>query len=161
ELIALMKAKPGTVNIAAGNRGSILHFAGEWLRSATGTQFTMLHYAGGAQALPDILGGRVQGTIDAITTTRAPAEAGQLKALAMTSRKRLDNFPNVPAAAETIPNFEALGWLALMAPPGTSSAIAQKVSDDLRKVLADPGLTNRLIELGSYPRPTTPAELTA
>src|SRR5262245_61841041 len=70
ELIALLKSKPDALNVAAGNRGSILHLAGEWLRSATGTRFTMLHYTGGARALPDILGGRVQVDIDALASMR-------------------------------------------------------------------------------------------
>ena len=70
ELIALFKSKPGELNVSAGNRGSIIHLAGEWLRNATGTQYTLLHYAGGAQGLPDLLGGRVQAVIDAIPSMR-------------------------------------------------------------------------------------------
>jgi tripartite-type tricarboxylate transporter receptor subunit TctC len=62
ELIAMLKQRPGELNIGGGNRGSILHFTGEWLRSASGTQFTLLHYAGGAQALPDLMGGRPRST---------------------------------------------------------------------------------------------------
>ena len=65
ELIALLKSKPGELNIAAGNRGSILHLTAEWLRTATGTKFTLVHYHGGAQALPDMLGGRMHALFDA------------------------------------------------------------------------------------------------
>jgi len=161
ELIALLKSKPGELNIAGGNRGSILHFAGEWLRSATGTKFTLVHYNGGAAAIPDVLGGRVQVTIDAIASMRPPLDAGQVKALAETAKKRLDNFPNVPAAAETLPGFEALGWMALMGPRGMPAPLADKISADLRTVLAEPELKNRLTELGNYVRPMTPAELAA
>ena len=63
--------------------------------------------------------------------------------------------------AETIPNFEAVGWLALMAPPGTPAPLAVRISDDLRKVLAEPALQKRYEELGTHIRPTTPDELTA
>jgi tripartite-type tricarboxylate transporter receptor subunit TctC len=161
ELVAMLKSKPGELNIAAGNRGSIIHLAAEWLRAATGTKFTIVHYQGGAQALPDILGGRVQAAFDAIPSMRGPIDSGQVKPLAVTSKKRLVNFPQIPAVAETIPNYEAMGWMALMAPPGTPQAIAQKISDDVRMVQAQPELKNRLGDLGNYTRPTSPAELTA
>jgi tripartite-type tricarboxylate transporter receptor subunit TctC len=161
ELVALLKKKPGEVNIAGGNRGSILHLTGEWLRSATGTKFTLVHYNGGAAAIPDVLGGRIQVTIDAIASMRAPLDGGQLRPLAETATGRLDNFPNVPAAAETLPGFAAMGWMALMGPRGTPAPIADRISADLRTVLAIPALKNRLVELGNYVRPMTPAELTA
>ena len=161
ELIALLKSRPGELNVAAGNRGSIIHLTGEWLRTATATRFTLLHYAGGAQALPDVMGGRVPVTIDAIPSMRGPIDSGHVKPLAVTSKKRLDNFPQIPTVAETIPGFEALGWMALMAPPGTPLAIAKKISDDLRAAQANPELKKRCEELGNYTRPTTPDELTA
>jgi tripartite-type tricarboxylate transporter receptor subunit TctC len=150
ELIALLKQRPGELNIGGGNRGSILHFTGEWLRSASGTQFTLLHYAGGAQALPDLMGGRLQATIDAIASMRGAIDGGQIKPLAVTALKRLDNFPQVPAAAET-----------LMAPSGAPAPVVKKISDDLRTVLVKPELKQRLADLGTYTRPTTPEELTA
>lgn len=160
ELIALIKSKPGEFNVAAGNRGSILHLAGEWLRSATETKFTLLHYTGGAKALPDVLGGRVQVDIDALASLRGAIDGGQLKLLAVTTAKRIHTFPQVPTVAETLPGFQAVGWLALMAPPGTPPALARKISDDLRKVLVASDLGKRLDELGTYPNPTTPEGLT-
>ena len=160
ELIALLKSKPGELNVAAGNRGSILHLAAEWFRSATGTKFTLLHYTGGARALPDILGGRVQATVDALASMRGAIDGDQLKLLAVTTGTRLKNFPQVPTVAETLPGYRAMGWMALMAPPGTPEPIARKISDDLRKILASE-LGKRLDGLGTYIRPTTPAELTA
>jgi tripartite-type tricarboxylate transporter receptor subunit TctC len=161
ELIALLKQRPGELNVGGGNRGSILHFTGEWLRSASGTQFTLLHYAGGAQALPDLMGGRLQATIDAIASMRGAIDGGQIKPLAVTALKRLDNFPQVPAAAETLPGFQAMGWMALMAPSGAPAPVVKKISDDLRSVLVKPELKQRLADLGTYTRPTTPEELTA
>ena len=161
ELIALLKSEPDALNVAAGNRGSILHLAGEWLRSATGTKFTMLHYTGGARALPDVLSGRVQVDIDGLASMRGAIDGGQLKLLAVTTDKRIHNFPQVPAVAETLPGFRAVGWMALMAPPGTPAGIALKISDDLRKVLVSSELGKRLDELGTYINPTTPAELTS
>ena len=161
ELIALIKSKPGEFNVAAGNRGSVLHLAGEWLRSATGTKFTLVHYTGGGKALPDVLGGRVQADIDALASMRGAIDGGQLKLLAVTTAKRIRTFPQVPTVAETVPGFQAVGWMALMAPPGTPAALARKISDDLRKVLIGSDLGKRLDELGNYPNPTTPEGLTA
>ena len=160
ELIALLKSKPGELNVAAGNRGSILHLAGEWLRSATGTKFTMLHYTGGAKALPDVLGGRVQADIDALASMRGAIDGGQLKLLAVTTSKRIHTYPQVPAVAETLPGFRAVGWMALMAPPGTPAVVVRKISDDLRTVLVNTELGKRLDELGTYVNPTTPEGLT-
>lgn len=160
ELIALLKSKPGEFNVSAGNRGSILHLAGEWLRSATGTKFTLLHYTGGGKALPDVLGGRVQVDIDALASMRGAIDGGQLKLLAVTAGRRIHTFPRVPTVAETVPGFQAVGWMALMAPPGTPAAVARKISDDLRKVLVSPELGGRLDELGTYVNPTTPEGLT-
>jgi tripartite-type tricarboxylate transporter receptor subunit TctC len=161
ELIALAKKRKGELNVAAGNRGSILHLTGEWLRATTGIEVTLIHYAAGAQTLTDVLGGRVQVMIDAMPAMRGAIEGGKIKPLAVATRQRLPNFPNLPTVAETIPGFEAVSWLALMAPPGTPAALARKISDDVRKVEADPEFQKRFANLGTYVRLTTPEELSA
>jgi len=161
ELVALAKQRKGELNVAAGNRGSILHLTGEWLRLATGIEVTLLHYAAASQALTDILGGRVQIMVDAVPAMRGAIEGGKIKPLAVATTKRLPNFPDLPTVAETIPGFEAVGWLALMAPPGTPLPLAQRISADLRKVLAEPAFERRYEDLGTYIRLTTPEELTA
>ena len=161
EFIALLKSRPGDLNIAAGNRGSILHLTGEWFQSASQTRFAMLHYAGNSQIVMDLLGGRLQATIDPLASMRGTVDSGHVKLLATTSRIRLENFPNVPTVAETIPNFEASGWMVLMGPASTPAPSVRKLSDDLRTVLADPDVQKRCQELGSYPRPITPDELAA
>src|SRR5581483_6614431 len=108
---------------------------------------------------PDIFGGRVQVSIDAIASLRGPLDGGKLRALAVTSRKRLATFPNVPTVAETLPNFEAMGWMALMAPPKTPQALAEKISADLRTAESEPQVQQRIETLGTYVHATTPAEL--
>jgi len=161
ELIALAKKRKGELNVAAGNRGSILHLTGEWLRSAAGIDVTLLHYASAPQAITDVLGGRVHVMIDAVTSMRGAIDSGKLRPLAVATAKREPKAPDLPTVAETIPNFEAVGWLALMAPPGTPTPLARRISDDLRKVLAEPALQKRYEELGTHIVPTTPDELTA
>jgi len=96
-----------------------------------------------------------------IARSTRPIDGGQIKPLGVGAKQRLPNFPDLPTVSETIPGFEAMGWLALMAPPGTPEALAKKISDDLRAVVVQPGVQPRFMDLGTYIRPTTPAELTA
>jgi tripartite-type tricarboxylate transporter receptor subunit TctC len=159
ELIALAKKKPGELTAAAGLAGSALHLTAEWLKSAAGIDFTVIHYPAVPQGLADLIGGRIQMTIDSISGVAGAWRGGQVKVLAVAAAKRLPNFPDVPTVAETLPGFVASGWLALMAPPKTPEAIARKVSDDLRKVLAQPDVISRMQELGTYPVPMSPSEL--
>lgn len=159
EFIALAKKRPGELNVSAGLAGSVLHLTAEWLRTAAGIDFTIVHYPAIPQAMADLMGGRIQGTIDSISGVAGVLRGGQLKAVAVASEKRLPNFPDLPAASETLPGFVASGWLALMAPPKTPEPIAQKVSADLRTVLAKPEVQQRMQDLGTYPIPMSPAEL--
>ncbi len=161
EFVALARKRKGELNIAAGNRGSILHLTGEWLRIAGGIDAALVHYPAASQAITDVLGGRVHGMIDAITAMKGAIEGGQLRPLAVAARQRLYNFPDLPVVADTFPRFEATGWLALMAPPGTPVPLAAKISADLRTVLGKPELKKRFEDLGTYIRPTTPEELKA
>jgi tripartite-type tricarboxylate transporter receptor subunit TctC len=161
ELVALAKQRKGELNVAAGNRGSILHLTGEWFRIAGAIDATLVHYPSASQAITDVLGGRVHVMIDAITSMKGAIQAGKIKPLAVASRQRLYNFPDLPAVADTFKGFEAMGWFALMAPPGTPAPLARRISDDLRTVLAKPELKKRFEDLGTYIRPTTPEELTA
>ncbi len=161
ELVAYARQRPGELNVACGNRGSIIHLTGEWLRKEIGVDMTLVNYPATPQALADLLGGRLHVHVDAISSLAAPIRAGRVKALAVAARERLFNFHDLPTASETFPGFVAMGWFALMAPPKTPEAIARKASDDLRAVLATPELKKRFDDLGTYLRPMTQAELTA
>ena len=161
EFIALAKQRKGELNIAAGNRGSILHLTGEWLRAATGIDVTLLHYPAASRAITDILGGRVHGMIDAITAMRGAVDSGKLVPLAVATKARDPIHPGLPPIAEVIPGFEAIGWMALVAPPSTPEPLANKISDDLRVVLMRPELQKRFQDLGTSVKPTTPGELRA
>ena len=121
----------------------------------------LLHYPAASQAITDVLGGRVHGMIDAMTSMKGAVEGGQIKPLAVASKQRLYNFPSLPTVAETFAGFEAMGWFALMAPPGTPAPLAAKISADLRTVLAKREIKKRFEDLGTYIRPMTSDELTA
>lgn len=160
ELFALARKHPGEINLAVLNRGGLPHLTGEWLRSASGADLTLIPYPGAPQALNDIMGGRVQLAIESLPAFSGAISGGTLKALAVASPQRVPNFPSLPTVSETLPGFVAMGWFALMAPPATPQAVARKASNDLRAVLARPQLQKRFVELGTYVRPMSPGELT-
>jgi tripartite-type tricarboxylate transporter receptor subunit TctC len=161
ELIAAAKKRPGEIHFGVGTlRGFLPHLTAEWLRRATGTDMTIVHYSGSAQAVTDLIAGRVHVAIENLSAFEGPIAGGLLKPLAVTSDRRLPTMPDLPTAAETIPGFVAMGWFALVAPPGTPQAITRKISDDLRMALRRSELKQRLLELGTYTRPMTPDELT-
>jgi tripartite-type tricarboxylate transporter receptor subunit TctC len=108
----------------------------------------------------DLMGGRVQMLIEGGTALIGAMQSGKLHGLAVGSAARLAEFPDLPAAAETIPNFTSAGWLAMVAPLGTPEPIVQKVNRDLRTVLNNAEVRSKLATLGSYTHPLSPEETT-
>jgi tripartite-type tricarboxylate transporter receptor subunit TctC len=161
QFIALAKQRKGELNVASGNRGSILHLTGEWLRNATGIDIVLVHYASASTAIADVMGGRMHAMIDSMTAMRSAIDSGTLKPLAIATKQRQPSYPDLPTFAETIPGFEAMGWLALVAPPGTPELVAKRISDDLRAALGRAELKKRFDDLGTEIKPTTPEELRA
>ena len=155
-----MKSHPGQTNVAVLGRGGIPHLAAEWIKIAANLDWTAINYPGAPAGLADVLGGRVQVMIDALPSLSGAISGGQLKLLAVGSAKRLPDLPNTPTIAETLPAIpRALGWFALMGPPGMSADLAKKISEDLRVVMAEPAMQKRLQDIASYPAPMSPAEL--
>jgi tripartite-type tricarboxylate transporter receptor subunit TctC len=158
-LIEAAKRKPGEISYAVSGRGRQSHLTGEMIQRRTGIKLLMVPYSGGpAQAMGDIMGGRVQMLIEGGTALMGAMQSGKLHGLAVGSATRLAEFPDLPAAAETIPNFTSAGWLAMVAPLGTPQPIVQKVSDDLRVVLNNPEVKSKLAALGSYTHPLSPQD---
>jgi tripartite-type tricarboxylate transporter receptor subunit TctC len=158
ELITLAKKRPGQITYAASVRGSMPNLTGELFRTKAAIDLTYVPYPGAARALPDIMGGRISVIVESFAGLRGAIEGGTVKVLGVTSTRRLPNLPDVPTVAETIPDFAASGWSALMVPTGTSDAIVQKVSRDLHAVLGEPGLQAKIEKLSTYVRPLTPAQ---
>ena len=160
-LIEAAKQRPGEISYAVSGRGRQSHLTGEMLQRRTGIKLLMVPYSGGpAQAMSDLMGARVQMLIEGGTALIGAMQSGKLHALAVGSDARLAEFPDLPAASETIPNFRSAGWLAMVAPTGTPEAIVRKVSDDLRTVLSNSEVRGKLATVGSYARPLSPQDTT-
>src|SRR5262245_31859867 len=162
DFIALAKSRPGESPYATTSRGTLPHLAGEALQQRAGIKLLMVPYLGGtAQALNDVIVGRVPMVIDGYPPLAGALQAGAIKALAVGSTARLPEFPDLPIAAETLSGYNARGWLALVAPVCTPDAIVAKLSDDLRAAVTDPATKTKLETTGNYPHPMKPAELLA
>ncbi len=138
ELVALSKRQPGGLNVAVALRGGMTSFGHGIVSGPLRYDLTVVFYPGAAQAMSDVISGRVSVLIDGSAIT-----APQLKLLATTSTTRLASRPEIATVSETLPGFAASGWFVLVAPPGTPAAIA-KVSDDLRVALAQPEVKEKL-----------------
>jgi tripartite-type tricarboxylate transporter receptor subunit TctC len=162
QLIALAKQKPGQISYAATGRGRLTHLTMELLQSRAGIKLQLVPYAGGpAQAMNDIVSGRVALVLDGFSGLAGALQGNLIKGLAATSPERVASFPDIPTVAETLPGFVVGAWNVLVAPVGTPDAIIRKVSIDLRKALEDPEVVSKFATLGSVVRPMSPAETTA
>jgi tripartite-type tricarboxylate transporter receptor subunit TctC len=160
ELFALANKRPNGIDYAASPVGGLPHLTGARLRSASGANLNFVPYPGVAQAMGDIMGGRIPMAIESLGVLKSIADAGYLKILALASAKRLSDFPDVPTVAETLPGFVAIGWFVLVAPAGTNEAIRAKLAQDVAKVLARPELQQRFAEVaGTYVRPMSVDEM--
>ena len=162
DLIALAKQKPGELTYGTNGPGRLTHLTGELLASRAGIKLLMIPYSGGtAQVLNDVMGKRVPLVFEAYSGLAGAIEAKTVLPLAVAAPQRLPEFADVPAAAETLPGFEAGGWQVLVAPRGTPDAIVQKLNADLLQAMGDPETRKRLARFHRDHRPMSPAETTA
>jgi tripartite-type tricarboxylate transporter receptor subunit TctC len=161
DLLAYAKAHKGELFYAGGLRGGLPDLVGAMLNARLGTNLTYVHYVGTAKALPDVIAGRVPLIVDGIAALSGAMRDGSIVPLAVASADRLPDYPNLATAAETIPDFQAIGWFPLMAPSGLPAGIQAKLNGDLNSVLAQPALQSHLAQLGTYVRQMSPAQLSA
>lgn len=152
ELVALAKKTPGGLNCAVSTRGGLSHLSAESFRASAKVDMTYIHYPGTAQALTDVIADRVPIIVDSISAILGPAAGDQLKLLAVGSPARLKSLPNIPAASETLPGFEATAWFVLAAPQGTNADIVKQIGKSVDAVLQEPAVRKRLEELGTFAR---------
>ena len=150
ELVALAKAQPGKLSFASIGQGGSIHLAGEMFKSMAGVDITHIPYKGSAPALTDIIGGQVSLMFDAGVSALPQVRAGKLRALAITTAKRVDSTPELPTVAEAggLPNYEATLWFGLVAPAATPRDIVNRLSQELAKILRQPALQARFANLG-------------
>jgi len=160
ELIALAKAEPDKFTYASSGSGGSPHLTAEIFQQAAGVKFVHVPYKGGGPAMADLMAGHVDMLFASILETSGYVKAGKLRALAVTSAQRSPAMPDVPTLAELgVPNAESGSWVALLAPAGTPQALLDRVSADVRDVVALPDMQQALIAQGATPRGGTPGEL--
>jgi tripartite-type tricarboxylate transporter receptor subunit TctC len=158
EFIAMAKANPGKINFASGGVGTSPHMTGELLQAMAGIKLTHVPYRGTAPAMTDLLGGQIPVLFDNLPGSIHHIKAGRIRALGVTTAKRVDALPDVPAIAETVPGYEVFVWYGISAPKGTPPEVIDKLNKAVNTVLANPKVSTRLRELGGEPMPMTPAE---
>jgi tripartite-type tricarboxylate transporter receptor subunit TctC len=162
ELVALAKAKPGTLNYGSGGVGTTPHLSGELFRSLTGIDVVHVPYKGGAPALADTVSGHLSFMIENVPGTMPFAREGKLRALAITSRQRSPIAPELSTMIEAgVPNYEMIGWNGFAVAAGTPPDIVATLHREIVKVLNLPEVRQRMFELGAEVAGDTPAHFAA
>ena len=160
--IALAKAHPGELNYFSSGTGTGTHLAGAIFDQLAGVRTTHVPYKGGAQALGDLLSGQVQFAFSTIGLVAPHVETGRLRFLGVGSRKRYSRLPDVPTIAESgVKGYEAEQWYGVVAPAGTSLAIVNKLSIEIKAIVANPEVRERFYGQGIEPAYATPEEFAA
>jgi len=157
ELLALARSRPGQLNYGTGGNGSAAHLATEYLKLQSKTFMVHVPYRGTAPAVTDLLSGQLQLMFTGAPVLLPFVKSGQLRALAVSSSKRLDSLPDVPTVSESgYKGFEADQWYGVVAPAGTPRDVVLKLNAQINQALSSPELKARLQSEGALAMPTTP-----
>jgi tripartite-type tricarboxylate transporter receptor subunit TctC len=159
EFVAYAKANPGKLNYASSGIGSVHHLSGELFNALAGTDINHVPFRGGAQPMTELIGGRIDVLFEATTLSVPQIKAGKVRAIAVTSKERSKILPDVPPAAEVLPGFEVNSFIGIGVPAGTPAPIIDRLNAEIRKMVAQPDMAQRLIDLGGEPAASTPAEM--
>jgi tripartite-type tricarboxylate transporter receptor subunit TctC len=144
ELIAYAKTRPGKLNFAIGGVGSSLHLAGDLFKMQSGLFIVNIPYRGTAPAVQDVIAGQVDLMFAPLVNTLPNIRAGRLKALGVTSKQRLPQFPDVPAIAEVLPGYESSAWFGLFAPGSMDAALSRRLADAARQAVQSAEVRRRI-----------------
>jgi tripartite-type tricarboxylate transporter receptor subunit TctC len=159
DLIDRARAQPGRITYTINAPGSIYHVLTKWIEIESGTSMTPVSYRGTAQALTDVLAGRVDVMVDAATSAFPRIHSGQLRVLALSSATRYPLMPEAPLVADAVPGIEFMSWLGLAMAPATPPPIIDRVNREVRSALALPDVQKRLAEGGNVASPSTPDDM--
>jgi tripartite-type tricarboxylate transporter receptor subunit TctC len=158
EFIAYARSNPGKINMGSGGVGSTGHVAGELFNMMADLKIAHVPYRGEAPSVTDLLGGQIQVMFSTPGSVINFVKAGTLRPLAVTSAKRMDVLPDVPALAETLPDYDAVSWAGIGAPAGTPAEIVDKLNRETNAALADPALKAKLADFGAIVMTGSPAD---
>jgi tripartite-type tricarboxylate transporter receptor subunit TctC len=162
ELLALAKAKPGTINFGSGGNGSAAHLAGEYFKLMSKTDITHIPYRGTSPAVTDLIAGQIQMIITGVPPTLNFVKTGKLRALAVATSKRLPLLPDLPTISEAgVPGYEATQWYGVLAPAGTPKPIVAKLNAEMSKAIKGPDVREKLAADAAEPVGNSPEEFGA
>lgn len=161
EFAAWVKGQQGRVNFASSGQGSTSHLVMELIRAEAKLDMTHIPFRGGSPAVQAVIAGDVQVAVEGLPSLPGHLAAGTIRPLAVTSERRSDALPNVPALSETYPGFDAAAWVILFAPAGTPTAIVNRMAAEVKKSLDAPEVLERLAKMGATPSGLGPVETAA
>ncbi len=150
ELVAYAKANPGKLNFGSAGMGNSAHLSAELFKRATGIEMVHVPYKGNALAMQDLIAGNIQVLFDPVQTSIPQIQAGRVRPLAVTSKTRFADLPDVPTVAESgYPSYEFVVWYAIVAPAGTPASIVAKLNTGINEAVSDPQMKKRFASLGA------------
>lgn len=158
DVVNAAKAKPGTINFATSGNGTVAHLAAEAFQRAANIKLTHIPYKGAAQGATDVISGQVHLYVSSIPTLLGYVKSGKMRPIAVTSAKRADDLPQVPAIAETYKGFDAVTWFGIVGPANLPKDVVAKLNADINKVLKDPELRKKLGDQGADVAGSTPEQ---
>jgi tripartite-type tricarboxylate transporter receptor subunit TctC len=162
EAIAMAKAQPGAISFGHGGQGSAMHLSGELLKLMAGIDLQAVPYKGSGPVATDVLGGQIPLGVTDVPSAIANVRAGRIKALAVTTKRRITAAPDVPTMDEAgVPGYESIGWFGVVAPAGTPPAIIDRLNKEIAAALQAPEIRDRVLQAGAEPFSSSPEEFAA
>jgi tripartite-type tricarboxylate transporter receptor subunit TctC len=158
DVVSAAKARPGSINYATSGSGTVAHLAAEQFQKTANVSLTHIPYKGAAQGATDVISGQVQLYVSSIPTLIGHIKSGKMRPIAVTSAKRADDLPQVPAIAETYKGFEAVTWFGILGPANLPKDVIAKFNADINKALKDPDLQKKLGDQGADVAGSTPEQ---
>jgi len=159
EFIAFVKSNPGKINYPSPGMGTLYHLAGEMFVSMAGIEMQHVPFRGGSEPLTEVLSGRMELLIDALTNSYPHIQGGKFRPLAVSSVIRSSSLPNVPTVADSVPGYEATSFIGLAGPAGMPPAVVERLNREARRILALSDVGQRFAEWGGTPSASSPEEM--